>query len=104
MGVLFLNRPQGQGRAAKPLPYAVEGNPMAGTKTGTPTIIKLARKICQIRAIWGAGDLATKATPEFAAAVAALAIACAAFEALDDFPGQIDATSPIRSGEDISVS
>lgn len=77
---------------------------MAGSITGTPTIIKLARKICALRAIYGAGDLATKATPEFAAAVALLAVACAAFEALDDFPGQIDATSPIRSGEDVVIS
>lgn len=74
---------------------------MAGSITGTPTIIKLARKICQLRSIYGAGDLATKATPEFAAAVAALALACAAFEALDDFPGQIDSTGNIRAGEDV---
>jgi hypothetical protein len=77
---------------------------MAGSKTGTPTIIKLARAICRLRAVWGAGDLATKTTPEFAAAVAALAVACAAFEALDDFPGQIDATSPIRAGEDVVIA
>jgi len=74
---------------------------MAGSITGTPTIIRLARKICKIRAQFGAGDLSTKTTPEFAAAVAALAIACAVFETLDDFPGQIDATSPIRAGEDV---
>lgn len=77
---------------------------MAGTKTGTPTIIRLVRKICQLRSIWGAGDLATKTTPEFAAAVAALAVACAAFEALDDQPGQIDATAPIRAGEDVVIA
>ncbi len=74
---------------------------MAGSITGTPTILKLARKICSIVGRFGAGDLATKGTPELAAAVAALVLACQAFEALDDFPGQIDFTSPIRSGEDI---
>jgi len=73
---------------------------MAGSKTGTPTIIKLVRKICKVRAVYGAGNLATVTTPEFAEAVAALAIACAAFEALDDFPAEIDSTLPIRAGED----
>lgn len=75
---------------------------MAGTKTGSPSIIRLSRKICKLVAIYGAGNLATTATPEFAAAVSALVIACQAFEALDDQPGQIDSTTPIRSGEDIA--
>jgi len=74
---------------------------MAGSKTGTPTIIKLARGICRMVAIWGAGDLATKTTAEFRTAVLALVAACQAFEALDDFPGQIDSTGTIRAGEDI---
>jgi len=77
---------------------------MAGSITGTPTIIKLARKICRLSSIYGARDLETKATPEFAAAVAALMLACAAFEALDDFPGQIDATGTIREGEDVVIA
>jgi hypothetical protein len=74
---------------------------MAGSKTGTPTIIKLSRKICKMVAVYGAGNLASVTTPEYAAAVGALVIACQAFEALDDFPGQIDSSGPIRSGEDI---
>lgn len=69
-------------------------------RTGTPTIIHLARQICRLRAIYGAADLSTVATPEFAAAVAALALACAAFELIDDQPGEIDNTVPIRAGED----
>jgi hypothetical protein len=68
-------------------------------RTGTPTIIRLARKICQLQALWGAADLAAKTTPEFAAAVRALAAACAAFEALDDLPAQIDATPPFFGGD-----
>lgn len=67
---------------------------MAGSKTGTPTIIKLARRICKVRALWGASDLQAKTSPGFRAAVDALAIACAAFEALDDYPAQIDRTTP----------
>jgi len=72
---------------------------MAGSRTGTPTIIKLARRICHLKAIWGASDLLTRTTPEFAAAIGALQVACAAFEALDDFPGQIDSTGPVFTGD-----
>jgi hypothetical protein len=74
---------------------------MAGSKTGSPTVIALARHICRIKSRFGLSDLATKATPEFAAAVDALTIACAVFDALDDYPGQIDSSAPIRPGEDI---
>ncbi len=77
---------------------------MAKLVTGSSTIIRLSRKICSIVGRFGAGDLSTRATPEMAAAVNALVLACAAFEALDDFPGQIDATAPIRSGEDVIIS
>lgn len=69
-------------------------------RTGTPTIIALARRICKLRAIYGAADLATIGTPELAAAIAALALACAAFELVDDQPGEIDNTTPLRPGED----
>lgn len=72
---------------------------MGGSRTGTPSIIKLARHICRLFYALGAGDLAAKTTPEFATAVAALAAACIAFEALDDFPGQIDNTGPTFSGD-----
>lgn len=67
---------------------------MSGSKTGAPTIIALTRHICRLVHTYGAANLATLATPEFAAAVAALVAACAAFEALDDFPGEIDVTLP----------
>lgn len=77
---------------------------MAGSRTGSATIIKLSRWICRLVAIYGAGDLATKATPEFRTAVLTLVAACQAFEALDDFPGQIDSTAPFRAGEDIGPS
>jgi len=74
---------------------------MAGSKTGTPSIIRLARKICALVGTYGAGNLATVTTPEFAAAVFALVVACQAFEAIDDFPGQIDSSGFIRPGEDV---
>jgi len=68
---------------------------MAGSRTGTSTIYHLAKKICKMVGIYGATDLGDRTTPEFAAAVAALVAACQAFEALDNFPFQIDRTGPI---------
>jgi hypothetical protein len=76
------------------------GVKMAGSKTGSGSVIRLSRKICKLVAIYGVGDLSTKATPAFSTAIAALVAACMAFEALDDQPGQIDSTEPIRAGED----
>lgn len=69
-------------------------------RTGTSTILELSRKICRMVAIYGASDLATVGTPAIAAAVTALVSACAAFEALDDQPGEIDNVAPLRAGED----
>ncbi len=68
-------------------------------RTGTPSIIRLTRKICKVRAIYGANDLEARTTPAFKLAVDALALACAAFEALDDFPGERDNTAPFFSGD-----
>lgn len=67
---------------------------MAGSKTGTSTIYHLARKICKMVNVYGATDLGSRTSVEFAAAVAALVLACQAFEALDNFPFQIDRISP----------
>lgn len=67
---------------------------MAGSRTGTPLVIKLVRKICATVRKYGASDLAAATTPELAAAIGALMIACAAFEALDNFPGEIDGIPP----------
>lgn len=68
---------------------------MAGSRTGTPTVIKLARVICRVVTRYGVSDLAAKTTPEFKTAVNALVAACMAFEALDDQPAEIDATAPL---------
>jgi hypothetical protein len=67
---------------------------MAGSRTGTPSIIRYSRKICKLKAQWGAANLSSATSPEFAAAVTALTIACAAFEALDNYPAQIDRIAP----------
>ncbi len=73
---------------------------MAGSKTGTPTVIHLVRKICKVVTLLGVADLAAKTTPEFKTAVLALVAACQAFEALDDQPAQIDNTGG-RGPEDL---
>jgi hypothetical protein len=72
---------------------------MASSRTGTPTIIKLSRRICRIRGRLGASNLEARTSTEFAAAVALLAIACAAFELTDDQPGQIDQTGTVFLGD-----
>jgi hypothetical protein len=65
---------------------------MAGSRTGTPTVIWLTRKICKTVTRLGASDLAAKTNAEYAAAVNALVAVCMAFEALDDQPAEIDNT------------
>ena len=68
---------------------------MAGSRTGTPTIVRLARRICKLVQVFGASDLAARTTPEFAAAVEGLVAACMAFQALDDYPMEIDTPPPL---------
>lgn len=63
-------------------------------RTGVPTIISSARVICKMVGVYGAPGLAGSTTPEFAAAVLALVAACNAFTALDDYPAEIDRTTP----------
>jgi len=67
---------------------------MAGIRTGTSSIYYLAKKICKLVGVYGANDLASRTSDDFAAAVAALVLACHAFEALDNFPFQIDRVAP----------
>ena len=67
---------------------------MAGSKTGSPLIIQLVRKICRTVSKYGAADLAAKTSPAYQAAVIALIAACAVFEAADNEPGQIDRVAP----------
>lgn len=73
---------------------------MAGSKTGTPTVIKLARKICRVVATFGVSDLTARTTPQFKLAVDGLVLACHAFELLDDHPAEVDETLP-QGPEDV---
>lgn len=73
---------------------------MAGSRNGGPSILDLSRRICRMEGKYGIGgflQLTNDAT--FAAAVQALAVACRAFEALDDYPGEIDRTLPQGYGD-----
>jgi len=72
---------------------------MAGSRTGTPTIVKAARRICRVVGKLGASDLGTRTTPAFQAAVLALVAACQVLEATDDHILQIDRTAPYGPGD-----
>lgn len=63
---------------------------MARTIDGTSSILQFSRGICRIVGRFGTVRFGNKTTPEFEAAVAALVLACQAFDALEDAPGEID--------------
>lgn len=67
---------------------------MAGSRTGTPSIIRYTRKICRLVANYGASDLTARTNAGFATAIGALIAACAVFEAADNFPAEIDNIAP----------
>lgn len=73
---------------------------MSRTVDGTSSILASARVICRLVGRFGVARLSARATPEIAAAAQALAVACLAFDTLDDYPGQIDHSGTIRAGED----
>lgn len=73
---------------------------MASQRNGGSSILDLARRICRMYGKFGIGGFLELTGDEtFAAAVQALAAACNAFEALDDYPGQIDRTTPLGHGD-----
>lgn len=59
---------------------------------GSSSILQGVRFICRLAGRFGVARFGAKTTPEMAAAVTALMVACAAFDALDDYPGEIDRT------------
>jgi hypothetical protein len=65
---------------------------MARNVNGVNTILAASRLIARMVKRFGVEALASATTPEMATAVGALLLAVAAFEALDDFPGQVDRT------------
>lgn len=73
---------------------------MARQVDGVSSILRAGRVICRMVGRFGVVPLAARTSPELAAAAQALATACLAFEALDDYPGEHDETGPIIPGED----
>lgn len=67
---------------------------MAGSRTGTPTIIHLCRVIAKLYGRYGAFNLESSTSPAFKAAVVALVAAVAIFEAADNQPAEIDTIAP----------
>ncbi len=65
---------------------------MARNVNGVSTILGAARLICKMVKRFGTAPLAERTSVEFAGAVAALALACTALEAMDDFVNVIDRT------------
>lgn len=62
---------------------------------GTSSILEASRWICRIAGRFGTSAFGAATSDEFRAAVDALVIACNAFTALDDHPGEIDESLPL---------
>lgn len=75
---------------------------MARKVNGTSGLLESSRRICRLVGRFGTANFAADTTPQFAAAVAALVVACQAFEALDNYPGEID-NRPPDGPEDVLV-
>lgn len=75
---------------------------MARNVRGTSSILAASRWICRIVGRFGVVRFTADTSPEFGAAVTALVLACQAFDALDDYPGEVDHTAP-GSGPDVGA-
>lgn len=67
---------------------------MAGSRTGTPTIVHLALKIAKVYQKYGASDLATATNVDFQTCVVNLIQCAVALALTDDFLLQVDRTGP----------
>jgi len=76
---------------------------MGRTVNGVSSILEGTRLICRMVGRFGTAALSSATTPELAAAVSALVLACQAFEALDDYPGEIDLTPGDLPEDDIGA-
>lgn len=65
------------------------------TRTGASSILQHTRAICRIVGIYGVqGLFAYTGSAQLRDAVNLLVVACQAYEALDNIPGQIDRQAP----------
>lgn len=67
---------------------------MAGSRTGTASIWRLATKIQKLQATYGASDMAARLGPDFVTCINALVACVLAVYAVDNFPLQIDRVPP----------
>lgn len=64
-------------------------------RDGKKVILAVARKTCRLVGRYGtAGVIAYTASPALGAALEAVRTACMAWEALDNYPGEIDEIAP----------
>lgn len=71
------------------------------SRNGASSIIAATRTICRMVGLYGVGGLQQRTGhPVFVAAVQTLVMACQAWEALDDYPGEIDQTLPTGVGDE----
>jgi hypothetical protein len=68
---------------------------MAGTRTGTSTIVKLCGQITRLVGTYGAADMATRTSNEFATCVMGLVSCYNILRATDDFLLMVDFTAPL---------
>jgi len=68
---------------------------MAGTKTGTKSVVDLSRKITSLVQKYGVTDLVARTNQEFYDCVIALAQCFVALAATDDYLLQRDASEPL---------
>jgi len=68
---------------------------MAGSRTGTASIVKKAGEIARLYTTLGASDLSARTTPEFVTCVTGLVACYNVLRASDDFLLKIDRTAPL---------
>jgi hypothetical protein len=68
---------------------------MAGTRTGTSTIVRLCGEITRLASTYGASDLAARTSSDFATCVAGLVACYNILRATDDFLLKVDFTAPL---------
>lgn len=68
---------------------------MAGTRTGTATIVRLAGQITRLVGTYGASDMAARTSTDFATCVTGLVACYNVLRATDDFLLKVDFTAPL---------
>jgi hypothetical protein len=67
---------------------------MAGSRTGTASIWRYAKKIQKLQATYGASDMTARLGADFTACVNALVACVIAIYGVDNFPLEVDRVAP----------